>query len=108
MRPAPSLRRERARCRSRTMAAPRMVARDWSCAIEMTVTGEFFGTLTLTDPLGRGASCAHTAAAPMALQTASRKSCPLLRIRIDGIDRHVAWREPAGDRRHARRDRPGR
>ena len=45
------------------MAAPRMVARDWSVVLESTTTGESLGRLKFTEFRGREASCATAAAA---------------------------------------------
>src|SRR5436190_2821036 len=72
--------------RSRTMAAPRMLARDWSEDIESRVTGELVGRLKLIESLESGASCAHAEAQrrPMA----ANRRCPL--FRIYAVDRDVA------------------
>src|SRR5690242_8806105 len=86
MRAAPPFRSVSDMCRSSTMAAPRMVARDWSEAIESRATGESLGRSTETEPEGSGASCACNAA-PASTKTAASLR-PLLCIYV--IDRYVA------------------
>src|SRR3954454_12954297 len=73
--------------RSRTIAEPRMVARDWPASIPTTVTGELCGRLIWNEPVDSGASCARRTLAPRRPKTASR-ICPLVCIHV--IHGHVA------------------
>src|SRR5262245_44803915 len=70
-------------CRSISIAAPRAAVRDCSVDMPSTATGESFGSLIATDPLGSGASWAIAAAAHVRIA-----NCRLALFRIHPVDCH--------------------